>query len=165
MPSAATARPIQLKASPTTASPALAPGSPLSSARSTSTVNSWAGSRWTRMLGSSRRSCSYAVRTQVSRSPFPSCRVVQPGRGLAVHCHCVPGRPPGKSSSTAGAATGWAGVTGLVYRGTGSPPSPMTGQPSASQRIGWRWTTRPYAPRAWKWRNQSSPSEVCTQPP
>nr|WP_245889092.1 hypothetical protein [Glycomyces artemisiae] len=72
--------------------------------------------------------------------------------------------PFAKSSAAAGAATGSPWI-GLACTATGSPPSPITGQPSSLHRIGWRWTTRPRNPLSWKCRNQSVPSGVSSHAP
>lgn len=72
-PSASRWSPIQLKASPSTVSPARAPGSSLSRRSSTSTVAGVPGNRWVRTFGSLRRSCASTVRTQLSRSPSAEC--------------------------------------------------------------------------------------------
>jgi hypothetical protein len=77
------------------------------------------GSRCVSTFGNLRRSCASAVRTQVSRSPSPECWVAQPSCGLAVHCHCRPYRPPGKSSSVAGADGRLRRQVGLPVYGDG----------------------------------------------
>jgi hypothetical protein len=53
---------------------------------------------------------------------------------------------------------------------TGSPmPSPSWSLPITGQLLihfkGCKWTTLPYTPLSWKWKNQSSPVCVCTHAP